>query len=120
MARFDDAAELNRRVTFQHFVGTADIVGDYQYLDDDNWEDVVTLWGQVKTISSREFMAADQAQNEVTHNIKIRYRSWDYNVVTMRAVVLGKKYRLLSPPLDLSGDRQYQLIKAAEVWRPES
>jgi hypothetical protein len=35
----------------------------------------------------------------------------------MRAVMLGKKYRLLSPPLDLQGGKQYQLIKAAEVWR---
>ena len=115
--RYDDAADLNRRVTFQRFVGDADIVGDFDYLDDGNWEDVITLWAEVKSISSRECMAAGQEQNEVTHNIKIRYRSWDYNVVTMRAVMLGKKYRLLSPPLDLYGEKRYQLIKAAEVWR---
>lgn len=117
MTRYDDAAELDRRVTFQRFIGEADIVGDYHYLNDENWEDVVTVWAQVKTISSREFMAAGQETSEVTHNIKIRYRSWDYNVVNMRAVMLGKKYRLLSPPLDLHGEKRYQLIKAAEVWR---
>ncbi len=117
MAQYDDAAQLDRRVTFQRFIGTADLVGDFQYLEDDNWEDVVTVWAQVRTISSREFMAAGQEQSEVTHNIKIRYRSWDYNVVNMRAVMLGKRYRLLSPPLDLAGGKQYQLIKAAEIWR---
>ena len=117
MARYDDAGELNRKVTFQRFIGEGDIVGDYQYLDDSNWEDVATLWASVRTISSRQFMAAGQDQNEVTHDIKIRWRSWDYNVVCMRAVMLGKKYRLLSPPLDLQGGKQYQLIKAAEVWR---
>ena len=37
--------------------------------------------------------------------------------ILKRAVMLGKKYRLLSPPLDLQGGKQYQLIKAAEVWR---
>lgn len=117
MARYDDAGELNRKVTFQRFIGEGDIVGDYQYLDDSNWEDVLTVWANVRTISSRQFMAAGQEQSEVTHDIKIRWRSWDYNVVCMRAVMLGKKYRLLSPPLDLQGGKKYQLIKAAEVWR---
>ena len=117
MARYDDAAELDKRVTFQRFVGEADIVGDYHYLDDANWEDVFTKWAQVRTIGSREFYAAGQEQNEVTHNIKLRYRSWDYNAVCMRAKCGGKISRLLSPPLDLDGDRRYQIIKAAEVWR---
>lgn len=117
MARFDDAAELRERVTFQRFVGEADIVGDYQYLDDANWEDVSTVWAQVRTIGSREFYAAGQEQNEVSHNIKLRYRSWNYSAVCMRARCGGRIFRLLSPPLDLDGDRRYQLIKAAEVWR---
>lgn len=117
MARYDDAAELDKRVTFQRFVGEADIVGDFHYLDDANWEDVLTVWAQVRTIGSREFYAAGQEQNEVTHNIKLRYRSWDYNAVFMRAKCGGKIFRLLSPPLDLDGDRRYQQLKAAEVWR---
>ncbi len=117
MARYDDAAELRERVTFQRFVGEADIVGDYAYLDDDNWEDVLTLWARVRTVGSREFMAAGQEQNEATHNIKLRYRSWDKDVTCMRCVCGDHVYRLLSPPLDLDGDRRYQLIKAAEVWR---
>ncbi|MDO4989307.1 MAG: phage head closure protein [Eubacteriales bacterium] len=117
MARHDDAAELDKRVTFQRFVGDADIVGDVHYLDDSNWQDVMTLWTQIRTIGSREFYAAGQEENEVTHNLKIRYRSWDYNAVCMRATWNGKVFRLLSPPLDLDGDRRYQLLKAAEVWR---
>ena len=117
MARYDDAGELNRRVTFQRFIGEADIVGDFPYLNDDNWADVVTVWAQVKTISSREFMTAGQEQDEVTHNIKVRYRNWESDVTCMRAVTsLGKRYKLLSPPLDLYGGKQYQIIKAAEVW----
>lgn len=117
MARFDDAAELSSRVTFQHFVGEADIVGDYHYLDDASWEDVITVWAQVRTIGSREFYAAGQEQNEVTHNIKIRHRRWSYDAVCMRAVCGGRIFRLLSPPLDLDGEKRYQQIKAAEVWR---
>ena len=114
---FDDSSVLSERVTFQRFIGEADIVGDYQYRDDANWEDVVTVWAEIRTISSREFMAAGVETTEVTHNIKIRRRSWDYNVVAMRTRWKGKIFRLLSPPLDLSGRKRHQLLKAAEVWR---
>ena len=106
MARFDVAAALDKRVTFQRFVGEADIVGDYQYLDDANWEDAFTVWAQVRTVGSREFYAAGQEQNEVSHNIKRRRREWDYNAVFMRAKCRGKIYRLLSPPLDLDDARR--------------
>ena len=114
---YDDSSALDTRVTFQRFTGEADLVGDYQYLDDSNWTDVVTVWAQVRSISSREFTAAGQEQSEVTHNVKIRRRSWDYNVVCMRLKTGGRIFRLLSPPLDLSGGKRYQIIKAAEVWR---
>ncbi len=117
MKNFDDAANLDSRVTFQRYVGQADLVGDWQYLDDANWEDVVTLWAEVRSISSRTFDAAGQENFEVTHNIRIRYRSWDYSAVTMRARCGGKIYRLLSPPLDMRGGKVWQILKAAEVWR---
>ena len=113
----DDVGSLDKRVTFQRFVGEGDLVGDYHYLDDKEWKDVTTIWAEIRTISSREFMAAGVETTEVTHNIKIRRRSWDYNVVTMRAQWKGKIFRLLSPPLDLTGRKRHQLIKAAEVWR---
>lgn len=117
MARYDDAGQLNRKITFQRFIGEGDLVGDYQYLDDSNWEGVLTVWASVRTIGSRQFMAAGQEQDEVTHDIKVRRRDWDEDVTCMRVVYLGKRYRLLSPPLDLPDNRSYQLIKAAEVWQ---
>lgn len=116
MARFDDAGELNRRVTFQRFTGERDIVGDFQYLDDSNWEDVTTVWGSVRSISSREFYAAGQETGEVTHTIKVRKRNWEQDPAAMRALVLGKRYRILSPPIDLGDGRSYQQLKAAEIW----
>ena len=113
---YDDAGELNRRITFQRFTGEADLVGDFQYLEDDNWADVFTVWGSCRSISSREFMTAGVEQMEVTHNLKVRRREWPEDVRTLRATILGKRYRLLSPPIDAGTDRRFQLIKAAEVW----
>lgn len=116
MARFDDAGELNRRITFQRFIGEGDLVGDYAYLDDANWEDEFTTWAELRTIGGREFYAAGQEQGETTHNIKVRWRAWPWNVIGMRAMIEGRRFRLLSPPMDLDIHHRYQHIKAAEVW----
>ena len=116
MARYDDAGDLNRRITFQKFVGDRDIVGDFQYLEDSNWEDVVTVWGASRDLSSREFYAAGQETGEVTHTLKIRKRTWDSDPSAMRALILGKRYRILSPPIDIADGRVYQIFKAAEIW----
>ena len=115
MAKYTDAGELKKRVTFQHFIGEADLLGDFAYLDDDDWEDVFTTWASIKTISGREFYAAGQEQGETTHNIKIRRRAFEYNPVTMRAIHDGHVYRLLTPPLDLDEEHRFQQIKVAEV-----
>lgn len=115
MAR-DDAGELNRRITFQRFVGTADIVGDFQYLEDENWKEIFTVWGSCRSIGSREFMAAGQAQMEITHNLKVRRREWPEDPRNMRAVILGRRYRIASPPIDADSERRFQLLKAVEVW----
>ena len=117
MARYDDAGQLNKRVTFQRFIGEADLVGDFAYLEDDNWEDALSTWAELRTIGGREFYAAGQEEGEVTHNIKVRWREWPWNVVRMRALINGRPFRLLSPPLDLDTHHRYQHIKAAEVWK---
>ena len=117
MAAFDDAGELDRRVSFQRYVGEADIVGDFQFQEDDNWTEVFTTWASIRSIGSREFYAAGQEQNEITHNIKVRRRSWSGDVTAMRITWKDRIYRPLSPPIDLGTDRRYQQIKAAEVWR---
>lgn len=112
----DDVGSLDKRVTFQRFVGDGDLVGDYHYLDDKEWKDVTTIWAEIRTISSREFMSAGQERFEVSHNIKVRYRQWEHNPVQLRAKCGSRVFRLLSPPLDLRDGKRYQLIKAAEVW----
>jgi len=116
MAKFDDAGELSSRVTFQRYIGSADIVGDFLYGEDSNWTDVFTTWACIRSVGSREFTAAGQEENEVSHNIKIRRRTWDSDVTAMRLVCRGKIFRPLSPPIDLGDGRAYQQIKVAEVW----
>lgn len=37
------------------------------------WNDVITLWGEVKPLSGRELFNAQQVQAQVTHQISVRY-----------------------------------------------
>ena len=115
--KYDDASELDKRIIFQHFIGEADVVGDFAYLQDENWETDFTVWASLRTITGREFYAAGQETGEVTHNIKIRKRKWTRNAVTMRAVYKDKRFRFLTPPLDLDEEDRYQQLKVAEVWQ---
>ncbi len=109
----DDAGELRDRVTFQRFIGERDALGDLQYRDDSNWEDAFTVWARVQTISAGEFYRAEQSQSEVTHNIKIRYR--EDVLAEMRVRCRDRVYRIMAPPIDLQGGRQWMLIKVMEL-----
>ena len=110
---FDDAAELNRRITFQRFTGLRDGLGDPHYLDDERWADAFTVWGSVRSIGAGEFYRAEQSVSYVTHNVKIRYR--EDILAEMRIRCGEKRYRIKSPPIDLGGRRQWLLLKVEEL-----
>lgn len=65
------AGKMKRRVTIQEYVSfqnpvTGSIVKE--------WRDVVTVWGEVSSVSGRELIAAQAEQTEITVRIWIRYR----------------------------------------------
>lgn len=109
----DDAGELNRRITFQRFNGNRDALGDPLYHRDEYWEDVTTVWGSVKAISSGEFYRAGQSQGYITHTVKIRYRT-DIQA-EMRVKCGGQVFRIESPPIDLTGMRKWMQLKVREL-----
>ena len=69
-----DAGKLRHRVVVQRYVGEADDYGDIRWADDKNWRNVCIVWAAVDPISGREFYAAEQAQSEVSHKVRMRYR----------------------------------------------
>ena len=110
---FDDAGQLDRRITFQRFIGERDALGDLHYLDDARWTDAFTVWAQVRSIGAGEFYRAEQSESFVTHNIKLRYR--EGILAEMRIRCGEKRYRIKSPPIDPEGKRQWLLFKAEEL-----
>lgn len=58
------------------------------------WQDIATVWAEIKPISGREYFEASQVQSEVTTQIWIRYR--DGIEPTMRVAHNGKQYEIVS------------------------
>lgn len=109
----DDAGELRNLITFQRFKGNRDALGDPLYHRDEYWEDVMTIHGGLKDLSSGEFYRAAQGESYITHTIKIRYRT---DVRSDMRVRCGAKiFRIESPPIDLTGMRQWMQLKVREL-----
>lgn len=66
------AGRLRHRVTIQQDQGTSrDDNGEHI----EDYQDLATVWAEVKPLSGRELWAARQTQSEVTHRVTVRYSS---------------------------------------------
>ncbi|MDX7992960.1 phage head closure protein [Xenorhabdus littoralis] len=65
------AGRLRHRITLQHF--QTDVLPSGQRAQ--SWQDIATVWAEVKHISGRELLAAGAALAETTVRVWLRYRS---------------------------------------------
>lgn len=63
--------DMRQRITFQQEVKTADGSKGFTVA----WQDVISVWASVQPLSGREFFQAHQIKAEITHRVKIRYRT---------------------------------------------
>ena len=66
-----DFAKLRHRVTIQTKSADPDAFGDEVI----TWVDWITVWAAVEPLSGREFLEGRNAENEINHLIRIRYRA---------------------------------------------
>ena len=66
-----EISDLRHRITFQEPVETPDGYKGHTVA----WQNVITVWAQVKPLSGREYFYAHQIKNVVSHRIRVRYRS---------------------------------------------
>ncbi|MGV6989651.1 phage head closure protein [Testudinibacter sp. P80/BLE/0925] len=62
--------KLRHRITLQQQISTLNSYGSAIT----DWEDVATVWAEIKPLSGREYFAAEQVQSEITTQIWLRYR----------------------------------------------
>lgn len=61
--------DLRQRITIQQLGSGQDTDGS----PNGTWTDFATVWAEVKPLSGREKLAAQQVEAEVTHAVTIRY-----------------------------------------------
>lgn len=65
------AGDLRHRLTIQAPLPTANADAGLS----DNWTTVATVWAAVEPLSGRSYFTAQQAASEVTHRVRMRYRT---------------------------------------------
>ena len=64
--------KLNKRVVIQQ---PSTLKDDYGQSIMDAWEDFKTVWAEVSPIVGREYFAAETVNSEITHKVRLRYRT---------------------------------------------
>jgi len=81
--------ELRHRITIQQLSSSQDTYGE----NVDTWVDVATVYAAVNPISGRELFAAEKENSEITHRVKIRYRSGI--TPDMRVLFEGREFSIM-------------------------
>lgn len=79
---------LRDRITLQNYITTQDEVGQVHK----TWEDVATVWAEVKAITGKELMLAQKEMSSTTIRIFIRYRKDVNTTYRIKFPFLGSDY----------------------------
>ena len=93
------AGHLRHRLTFQ----TASIARDAYGEADKTWSDTFTVWGSVIPVRAREYQEGRQLQADVTHRVKVRYRSGINTEMRIKHDLDSRTavyYEILHPPIE--------------------
>jgi SPP1 family predicted phage head-tail adaptor len=99
--------ELNRRLTLEEPVETADGAGGSTRA----YAAVTTLWARVEPVSARYDMVADGRGGTITHRITIR-RGPD--ITTLHRFVEGARIYQVVAVRDEDSDRRFRVVHAEE------
>lgn len=102
------AGQIDKRIIIQSNTVTTGADGSQS----DAWTDDATVWCQFSKATSREFLAAQQVNSDVTHVLKLRYRS---GVTASHRLKLGTRIlNILGPPINVGERGEEMMITAIE------
>lgn len=94
-----EAGKLNKRITIQKLIPKVSASGQQGGV----WEDVCTVWAQVKCTSPRAINDDGVVQHEATYKFYIRKRKGI--TAQMRVLWDGRIFLLVGPPVDWTDER---------------
>jgi SPP1 family predicted phage head-tail adaptor len=84
------AGRLRHLVTLQENQPTIDPVDG---AETDNWVEIQTVWGELRTLSGKEYLASRESHADLTGKIRIRYRA-GLEPLRWRAIVSDQTYNI--------------------------
>lgn len=118
MAKCLCSNDLNRYVTVKRIKSTAtvDASGHIDETDNANWETLANEYCQIISQGSREFVVGDQLNQQLTHQITMRYspRAAAYTT-SMRLDYDGRKLNIAGPPQNIDEQNKWLRFGVTEV-----
>ena len=78
------------------------------------WQPVAMVWTDLKPLSTRAFLEADQRQEETTHTITLRFRP---DIASGWRFVMGARIFTIERVVDPREDRRFLTCHAIEAGR---
>jgi len=103
-----EAGKLRHRVTIQQATATRDTIG----VPEDTWSTLATVWAAVEPLTGREFVEAFRTNAELTHRVRIRYRS---DVTAKMRVLESSRHYDIVAVLDVKGEMRELHLMCREV-----
>ena len=107
MAKYPEMGGMKRRIMLQRPAKTEDEGGGRRVV----YQDVANVWASVEPISSREYFFAQQERADVTHKIRIRFRT---DVKNNWRVRYGSAQFLVDSIIDIGGERRFMELLSHE------
>lgn len=101
------------RITIQRMATTQDEIGN----EIPSWDNLVSVWADVRDISGREYFAAKQTSAEVSAQVTIRY--FPGLDASMRILHGDRTLYLVSPPVDPDGRRRELILMCREKGKAD-
>ena len=102
------AGQLNKTIVLQEPTRTADGMGG----STETWSDNATIWAAIWPISANEVIRSSQAVMEISHRIRIRYRS---GVLSSWRIKFGARYFNIISIINKNESNEYLDIMAKET-----
>ena len=101
-----NAGKYKHRVTFERDVGVADASGQQV----EQWQPVAELWSEVKPLSGRQLIAAQQLVSEVTHRITTRFTP-NFSLSPRLRATLGTRHLHIHHVINIDeNDREMEML----------
>ncbi|HUW31463.1 MAG TPA: phage head closure protein [Planctomycetota bacterium] len=100
------AGKLNHRVAIQSSTSTQGATGEPTKA----WATDATVWASVEPIAGREYFAAQQVAADVTHRVRMRYRS-DVTITPLKRLLIGARIIEIVSALNIAdGKAEWEIL----------